>query len=37
MWRGYTVEGYYVTLANGAVVYTSQGGRYRAEGYNVLG
>ena len=37
MWRGYPVEGYYDTLANGALVYPSQGGRYGVEGCITLG
>jgi hypothetical protein len=36
-WRGYHVEGYYDTLTNEALVYPSQGGRYRAEGCMALG
>jgi hypothetical protein len=33
----YLVEGYYNTLANKALVYPSQGGRYHAEGCVELG
>jgi len=32
VWRGYPDEGYCDTLAYGALVYPSQGGRYHAEG-----
>jgi len=35
--RGYRVEGNCDTLANEALVYPSQGGRYRAEGCMALG
>jgi hypothetical protein len=31
VWRGYPVESYYDTLANGALVYPSQGVRYRVK------
>ena len=36
-WRGYPVEGYYVTLTNGVVVCPSQIVRYHAEGCNAVG
>jgi len=34
---GTPVEGYYDTLANRALVYPSQGGKYHAEGCMALG
>jgi hypothetical protein len=37
VWRGHPVQGYYDMLANGALVYPSQSGRYRAEGCMALG